>query len=67
MHYIFRGFCDLPPNGPQKNNIYFNNKKQKMFRFDGDNWLEFKPDPKIIHTIQQDDPYKAYERAMGIL
>lgn len=41
---------------------------KKLYRHNGIRWVEFNPNMKIINdTLPADDPYKAYDRARGVL
>ena len=66
MSMVFRGYRDAPPAGPVKDNVFFNNTTKKLYRYDGKKWVEFEPDIRI-YEAKPDDPYKAYDRAMGII
>ena len=68
MAYLFRGYLDTPPKAPQKDNVFFNKTSKKLYRYDGEKWVEFDPNMKIYNSeLRPADPYKAYDKAMDVI
>ena len=62
----------IPPTSPSPGDLWYNTSDNEFYVFDdARRWITVDNDDLVTNIIMHDDvaddPYKAYERAMGVL